>query len=242
MAERQRKVMLGTPTHDGKLDVFYVDALEQTTKLCGKLGIDSRWFAIAYDALIQNARNDIVAQAVYGDYDDLIFIDSDEGWRPEWVPQLLSYPVDCVGAAVPKKTDREELYNVRAQGGPTSFSRHPTAPILTATDMALGCGFLRLSRKALLALWDDAVPYKVGRANDKPSRWVFDIRVVGGELVGEDILLGDLLRSKGIQTWLDPNMTCSHIGPKIYTGDFAAYLQRRLTDVQGRIREQQQPS
>jgi len=192
-----------------------------SARLCWQQNIDLREVYLAYDAIIQNARNDLVAIALESGFDDLIFIDGDQDWKPEWIPKLLSYPVDCVGGAVIKKTDQAELYNVRSRGGVESLRRDPGTGLLTSPDMALGTGFLRLSHRALQLLWDNSEKYTKGK---KHGAWIFDIRPVNGELVGEDTMMGDKLRSLGIETWLDPSMTCGHIGVKRYTGDFAAWL------------------
>lgn len=222
-----RRVLLGTPALDGYLNCYYVHSAEETLRLCLQRGIDLRTLRIAYDSILPNARNDILAAAVQHEFDDLIFADADQDWLPEWIPTLLNYPVDCIGAAVRKKTDKAELYNVRARGGASSLVRHPSHPILSAPDMALGCGLLRLSRRALLALWETAEEYRVW-GNDKPlSRWVFDHRPVNGELIGEDTMVSDKLRALGIQTWVDPAMTSGHTGDKRYTGDFQEWLAKQ---------------
>ncbi len=90
--------------------------------------------------------------------------------------------------------------------------------------MALGCGFIRFSRRALQMLWDSSEAYCVW--GKEQSRWIFDIRRVNGQLVGEDTMVSDKLRALGIPTFLDPTMTCGHIGAKKWTGDFSAYLER----------------
>lgn len=218
-----RRVLIGTPAHTGALDVFYVHSYGETLRLCLQRGIDLRSVFLAYDAIVQNARNDIVKLALEHGFDDLIFIDGDQDWQPEWVIRLLDYPVDCVGGAVRKKTDQEELYNVRARGGPRSIVTDQGTGLMTAPDMALGTGFLRLSRKALQVLWENSEKY-IGFKNKPQSAWIFDIRPVNGELVGEDTAVSDKLRSHGIQTWLAPNMCCGHIGAKRYVGDFDAWL------------------
>lgn len=220
---RQRRLLIGTPMHDGRCDAYYTHALIATARLCMQAGIDMRELFITGDSIIQNARNDLVKAALEKDFDDLIFIDSDQTWQPEWVLKLLAYPVDCVGAAVRKKTDAQELYNVKTSGGPHSFITHLTG-LLTSSDMALGCGFIKFSRRALQLLWDTSEPYHVWGAEE--SRWIFDIRPVHGELVGEDTMVSDKLRALGIQTYLDPSMTCGHIGAKKWEGDFAVWLDR----------------
>lgn len=226
-----RRVLVGTPSHTGVVDVHFAHSIGESIRLCERSDVDLRTLYISLDSLIQNARNDIVAAAIEHDFDDLFFIDADQEWDPQWILTLLGYPVDCVGSAVRKKTDREELYNVRARGGPHSFVQHITAPIISSPDMALGCGFLRLSRRALQALWNSSSPYTAYQSPKKPARWIFDIRPLPSsdpnrihELNGEDTIVSDKLRALGFDTWLDPNMTCGHIGTKKYTGDFLAWL------------------
>ena len=223
----KRKVLIGTPAHDGRVDVWYVHSLMATARLCMAKGIDMREIYVTLDSLVQNARNDLVRFAIHGGFDDLIFIDSDQDWNAEWVPKLLSYPVDCVGAAVIKKSDSQELYNVRTSGGAGSFVQDANG-LWTSPDMALGCGFIRFSRRALQALWDSSEEYVV--AGKEKSRWIFDIRPVNGRLVGEDVMVSDKLRSLGIQTYLDPAMTCGHVGPKKWTGDFASYINKMRSE------------
>jgi hypothetical protein len=220
-----RRVLIGTPTHDWKVDVYYANSLTGTLRLCMQNDIDLREIYLAGDAIVQNARNDLVKIALENGFDDLIFIDADQSWEPEYVIRLLSHPVDCVGAAVRKKTDQEELYNVRARGGIHTLTTDTATGLMTAPDMALGTGFLRLSRHAMQVLWDNSEKY-IGFKGKSPSSWIFDIRPINGELVGEDTMVSDKLRQHGIDTYLDPTMTCGHFGTKNYTGNFKAWLDR----------------
>ena len=150
-----RHVLIGTPTHDFRVDARYASSLTATHRLCMEKGIVLREIFLAGDAIIQNARNDLVQIALDKQYDDLVFIDSDQDWEAESFVRLLSYPVDCVGAAIRKKADDQELYNVKTGHGPWGFFTGPHG-LMTAPDMTLGTGFLRLSRKALQVLWDNS--------------------------------------------------------------------------------------
>ena len=109
-----RKVMIATPAHDGLTDVFYNNSLNETIKLICRCypEIDIFPVYIANDSLVQRARNDLVRMALYEAFHDLIFIDGDQEWAPEWIPKLLSHKVDVVGGAVVKKSDHIS-YNVR---------------------------------------------------------------------------------------------------------------------------------
>lgn len=215
-----RRVLIATPSHSGQVDVWYCNALFWTGLLCLKQEIEILPLSISYDSLIQKVRNEYITTALASGVDDLIFIDSDQHWKPESVPKLLSYPVDCVGGAVKKKNDNPDHYNVMCTAWPI--------PVDIKTGLlvveGLGCGFLRLTRKAMQALWDSSEEY-TNEAGEK-HRWIFDLRPIGGRLVGEDKILGMKLTALGIKVHLDPTMTCAHIGVKKYEGDFAAFLER----------------
>jgi hypothetical protein len=214
-----RKVMIGTPSYDGTVEVRYTFSLVETIRLGVLGGVEIRPVFMAFDSLIQRSRNDLVKLALESQYDDLVFIDADQEWKPEWVMQLLRYPVDCVGGAVRKKSDVES-YNVRAASH--NIPVDPKTGLMEV--LGLGTGFLRLSRKAMLELWSRAEPYTDDTG--KQNRWMFDVRPVNGRLMGEDIFMTETLRNAGIPVYLDPSITCSHIGIKKWDGDFAAWLKR----------------
>lgn len=214
-----RRVLIGTPAYDGTVGVHYAHSLVESVRLASSMGVELRSIYMAYDALIQRARNDLVKLALESGFDDLIFIDSDQEWKPEWVMRIISWPRDCVGGAVRKKSDTES-YNVRADGHDIPVD--PGTGLLRVRG--IGTGFLRLSRRAMLAMWEAGEEY-VDDAG-KVNRWMFDVKPVNGRLVGEDIGLADTLRAAGIETFLDPAITCSHVGVKKWDGNFAAWLAR----------------
>ena len=223
-----RRVLLGVPALDGRVTAYHAHSAEETLRACIEQGIEFRTLRIIDDSILPNARNDILAAAVRGAYDDLLFVDADQDWKPEDAIKILSYPVDCIGAPVRKKTDDGEFYNVRTRSG--VLTRHDQHPILTAPDLAVGTGFLRLSRRAMAALWDGALEYRVLNSTKPPSRWVFDHRPVDGHLVGEDTMMCDKLRALGIAVWIDPSIICGHVGNKRWAGDFAAWLKTHRID------------
>lgn len=214
-----RRVMIGTPAYDGTVGVHFAHSLVETVRLGMMVGIDIRAVYMPNDALIQRSRNDLVKIALESGVDDLIFIDSDQEWAPEWVIRLIQHEVDCVGGAVRKKSDIES-YNVKAASADI-----PVDPETGLMEVeGLGTGFIRLSRKAMLALWNQAEEYRDD--SGKVSRWIFDVRPINGRLVGEDIFMTMMLREAGISVYLDPAITCSHIGTKKWDGNFAAWLAR----------------
>jgi hypothetical protein len=217
-----RKVLIGTPVYDGKLTVYYVNSLVNTLRMVPQgMGVD--FLFIAYDALVQRARNDIFASAVRSEVDDLVFVDADQAWEPAWFYALLQHQVDAVGMLYPKKGD-VELYPINLGKNPPAVNEHG----LMQVD-GLGMGFFRLTRKAMLYAWEHSAPY---RENGIDKRMIFNVGVENGELVSEDILLCRSLRELGV--YLDPRFTLPHIGHKVYTGNFAIWLTHLLQFERGR--------
>lgn len=219
-AKKPRRVIIATPVAaDGSLSIYYVDSLINSFRLAASQNIELYPIYMANDVLIQRARNDLIAIAIEAQVDDLIWIDSDIQWEPEWLFRLLSYPVDVVGGTYPKKSD-DEQYPVQVLG--KSIPVHQKTGLLEVDG--LGTGFLRLSRKALQALWENSRPYT---SNGKSGRWICEVLIGDdGEVVGEDIVLCRKLQALGYKIYLDAEMTCTHVGQKRYAGNFAAFLQR----------------
>ena len=102
-----RRVLIGTPSYDGRIDVWFANSLIQTVKIAEKKGIFVHAIYTSYDSLIQRARNSLVRLALTGGYDDLFFIDSDCEWDPQWFFKLLDRPEPIIGGALVKKSEKE---------------------------------------------------------------------------------------------------------------------------------------
>ena len=211
-----RKVLIATPAYDGRLDVWYTNALVNTIRVAQANNIYVHPVFMSYDALIQRARNDLFALAVEGEYDDMIFIDSDMEWHPMWVMELLERKEDVVGGTARKKTDEAEIYVAKT----SDLTVHENGLIKCEGP---GTGFVKLSREAFTALWEISPEYT---NEGKTRRMICDVQVVDGQLYSEDTMLFKKLNELGFDCWLDPKMTCAHIGTKKFYGDMAGFIQR----------------
>jgi len=211
-----QKVLIATPAYDGRLDVWYTNSLINTVRIAQEQGIFIHPVFMSYDALIQRARNDLIRLAIEENYDGFIWIDSDLEFDPSWVLELLEHEKDIIGVPCPKKTDREELYNVRTR------NLEPDEDGLIEIE-SIGTGFLKISKKALQDLWDNSTPYK---NEGRECRMVCEVLVENGELISEDNVMCRKLRDLGYSIWVAPHMTCAHMGPKKYYGDFGDFVQR----------------
>ena len=85
-----RRVLIGTPSYDGRIDVWFANSLVSTVKMAIEKNIHVHAIYTSYDSLIQRARNSLFKLALDGGYDDLFFIDSDVVWEPEWFLRCLN--------------------------------------------------------------------------------------------------------------------------------------------------------
>lgn len=215
LPNKTRKVLIATPAHDGRLDVWYTTSLVNSVRIAQENGIFLHPVFMSYDALVQRARNDLFRLAVEDNFDDIIWIDSDLEWNPQWIMELLSSDKDVIGGTYRKKTDDKELYTVKIKSLELKNN-------LLKVD-GLGLGFVKMSKKAFMTLWESSEIYQ---NEEREGRMVCDIGIVDGKLVSEDNMVFNKLKQCGFDIWLDVNMTCCHIGSKKFYGNVDKYLQR----------------
>lgn len=215
----ERRVLIGTPSYDGRIDVWFANSLIATVKEAEKKGIFVHAIYTSYDSLVQRARNSLVKLALDGGYTDLFFIDSDTEWEPEWFFRLLERPEPVVGGALIKKTDNEG-YTVKLLDKKLKFSEDKK---LIQAD-GVGTGFMKVSRFALEKLWEVSDEYT---SEGEKHRMVFDIKVENGDLISEDYVLCNKWQKLGYKVWLDPTITCNHIGIKKFKGDLNKFLDKQ---------------
>lgn len=207
-----RIVMIGTPSYDGKISAWHASAIVETCKIGIVNNINILPIYMSYDALVQRARNDIVKLAIDNNVDDLVFIDSDIDWSPLDFFKLLRYDADIVAAPTIKKNDIEqygvkltEQFNVEENG-------------LVSVD-GVATGFMRIRKEALKKIYDISEEYtEVGKR--EPSRMVFEVKVVAGQLYSEDILFCQKWKDLGGKVYIDPLINCGHVGEKRWIGNF----------------------
>ena len=211
-----RNVLIATPSYDGKVDVWYANSLVESIRLGLANEINFQPVYMSYDSLVQRSRNDLLAIAVENKFDDIIWIDADMEWNPQWLIDLLNTDADVVGGTAPRKAI-EESYVVKCK--PENLVKNEEGLIEVE---ALGTGFLRMSAKAAQYLWDNSEPY-VHNGADK--RWAFEVKIQDGDIISEDVLACEKLRAGGFKIFLNPSMTCNHIGTLKFSGNFEQWMQ-----------------
>ena len=222
-----KKILVGTPAHDGRVEVYYVNSLIQTIRYMESKLYEVHPIFMSYDSLVQRARNDLIKIAVEQDYDYLFFIDSDMIWEPQWVDELINTPVDVISGTARKKTDNELSFAIKIKKDFENAKRLPTNPDVmevTGTGMA----FTKITKKAFTDIWNISPKYKNG---EREGRMVFDIGIDNdGELYSEDTSFCNKWKSLGGTTWVNISMTCGHIGSKVFTGNFKQFFEQYVKD------------
>ena len=224
MSETPRKVFLATPSQDGRVDVRYANALAHTFFALIMNKFEPLIRFRAYDAMLPRLRNDLLKEALEGKFDEVILIDSDEEWDPKWIVELLQYPVDFVGAPVCKKSDEILDFNVKALDPQIDMQTG-----LVEVD-SVGCGLLRLSRKAIQHIWDNSEPYQ---ENGTWNRMMFNITIdpETKELISEDNELCRKWKSSGNSVYVAPHMDVVHVGSKAWRRPFREVLRAKMEAV-----------
>lgn len=214
--QSMRNVMVAAPSYDGKVGVWHVASLSETIKIGLYNNINILPIYVSFDALVQRARNDIFKIAYESNVDDLVFIDTDVDWNPQDFFRLLSHDVDIVAAPVVKKND-QTTFSVKLL---RDFKVEDNG--LAEVD-GIATGFMRIRRDAIQKIWDAAEEYKeVGKA--EPSRMVFDVKLVDGDLWSEDIVFCDNWIRLGGKVYVDPLINCGHSGEKRWIGNFYEWI------------------
>ena len=208
-----KKIMIATPSHSGNFCAGYLLAMCEVFRMSRDFDVELNLQLWLNQSLVQKARNNLFAKAYLEGYDEIIFIDDDQGFSAEYFYKLLEHEVDVVGFPVSMKTE-EERYNIR----PENNDEHIFDPALNLLEVRnIGTGFLRMTRKAMDALWNNSPAYQ---DSEGEKRMICDLQIVNGGLIGEDIQICEKLREEGIKIYVDMSHTCKHYGTKEYSGNF----------------------
>lgn len=171
---------------------------------------------------VDDMRNSIVRAFMESKADDLVFIDEDVGFGAEDLARLILHKRDVVGGVYPKKQE-DECYPVI----PIPGDIWSDAEGLVEVE-GLPTGFLKLSRKAVTQLWDNAKPF---RGNDgRDYREVFYREIYEGSKWSHDYTLCRNWRRMGGRIYIDPLMHFTHTGKRVWEGRVGDYWRKVNSD------------
>lgn len=205
-----QRVLIATPCLDGRVDAWFVNSLYESTKLGIQNNIMFQPVFLAYESILPMARNELINLAYTDNYDAMVFIDSDEEWKAQFLVELIQSPKDVIALPVVNKGDKKLEYNIfgydsnKDEDGYLRINR-------------CGTGFLKLSRAVVRDLWESN---PVCEFRGTKLKMVCEYDNINNSFFGEDIILCEKIKELGYQIWLNPNHTVSHIGTKKFRGNF----------------------
>ena len=213
----RRHLFIATPSHSGEVCCEYTKSLIETLPFLVQNGVAFTHAFMMNNAIIQDARNRLVAWFMASPATDMLFIDADISWEPAAALRLALSPHDVIGGAYRQKREDVEMFN--AAGLKPSLTR------LIECDF-LGTGFLKISRRAIEKLTAAHLDTRYEDADGHPCYGLFDVQIGDGRILGEDVLFCRRWTAAGGKVFLDPDMTLYHIGTKAYRGNFAELIAR----------------
>lgn len=212
-----RRVLIGTPALNGKVHAWYTDSLINSTKLCIQNGINLLPVMLINESILPMARNELLSIAYKENVESIVFIDSDQIWDPNCLLDLINSSYDVIGVPVVSKTDEPGNFNVKIQNF-DHLQQDDNGNVLVDS---IGTGFLKLSRKALEALWNTNPTVEF---RGKELKLICEYATNYQSFIGEDIYLCSKLKELDFDVWVNTNFTCGHIGDKVWLGDFKDFL------------------
>jgi hypothetical protein len=225
-----RRVLIGTPALDGKVQAWYTDSLCNSIKVCAANGIDLQPVILIDESILPMARNELLNIAYTQEVESIVFIDSDQVWNPFALLEIINSSYDVIGLPVVSKTDEPGKFNVILQST-ENIQQDEQGNIKVD---GVGTGFLKLSRKALESLWNSNQTVEF---RGKELKLICEYATNYNAFVGEDVYLCTKLKELEYDIWVNPNQTCAHIGSKVWTGNFAHFLEFLTTQQPDQIKE-----
>ena len=212
-----RKVFIGIPTYDGKLNIKLAYTLAALMPVALKHGISVRLGHVSGCSIITMARNMLVDQFLKSDCTELLFIDADVIAEVDDIMRIVaqSGDKDVTAGMYPRRAKDKKFFldfyldennDLEFDGAMMRADR-------------VGTGFMLIRRHVIETLAAKAQKY-VGQDGVGQIANVFEFSMADGQFIGEDYTFCDKARAEGYTIWVDVEISLPHIGAFEFTNDF----------------------
>ena len=214
-----RKLFIGIPCHDGRLNVKTAYAIAQLMPEAMRLGVSVTLSDISNCSIITMARNSLVAEFLKTDCTELLFIDSDVVVTPNDILRLMaqSSGKDITAGTYPRRAHDKKFFtdlywdkneNLEFDGSLMRVKR-------------IGTGFMLIQRHVIEQM---AEAHPEWSYKNKPTGErmyaLFDFDIKDDQYIGEDYLFCDRATDMGFTVHIDVDISLPHIGSESFTRDF----------------------
>lgn len=244
---KNKKIYVATPMYDGKCTCIYNFSMIKLFVLFEKLGIVSNFDFIYNESLISRARNTLVNNFMNSEYEYLMFIDSDIGFDPENVIDLIYWAekenIKIIGGVYPGKKIKNNLLKKIINKVPVerAISSSYPYPVKIKNNLEiknevikkkpieveeLTSGFLLISKEVFLKI-KEFYPEKKYLQNQTLNTMFsyFDHKIDrNGFYLSEDYYFCELAISIGIKPYILPWINLDHSGFHVINGSYSNYV------------------
>ena len=226
LAGRIGKVLICSAVYDARVHLAYHTSMVTTIAMFERLGVKwDQWHEDGFH--VELVVNGMLSRFLRSDFDQVLFIDTDEGWRAHDVARILSHPQEVVAGAYRMKNAWHsytcEL--TREDGVPKGKMLSDGTALIEAERV--GGGFLKTRKSALLKVAEQCDYYfwtdRQTGITEKHYAFFWN-EIVNHEFVGMDYGYSRKLKAAGVQLWVDPMLQIAHFGNKRYDGDLDKFL------------------
>jgi hypothetical protein len=214
-----RKLFIGIPCHDGRLNVKTAFALAQLMPEAMRCGVSVTLSDISNCSIITMARNSLVAEFLKTDCTELLFIDSDVVVTPGDILRLMaqSGDKDITAGTYPRRARDKKFFtdlywtdddNLEFDGSMMRVKR-------------IGTGFMLIQRHVIEEM---AAAHPEWSYQNKPTGErmyaLFDFDIKNDNYIGEDYLFCDRATEMGFTVHVDVDISLPHLGSETFTNNF----------------------
>ena len=213
-----RKLFIGIPAYDGKLNIKTAFALAQLMPKAMSLGVSVTLSDLSNCSIITMARNALVHEFLKTDCTELLFIDADVIVTPDDIMRLMAQSgnKDITAGAYPRRAKDAKFFadiyfddngNLEFEGSLMRLKRAPT-------------GFMLIQRHVIEQMVAAHPEWMYEKCPGEQMAAVFDFAIRDGKYVGEDYLFCDRATQMGFTVYIDVDISLPHVGQDTFERNF----------------------
>ncbi len=235
---------IAIPCYAGQVFETVMVSMLKFVLFCQKIGMNFSLDTMVNESLISRGRCHLVSKMMENSVaTHLMWIDSDIGFEPEHIIQLLLHDKDVVGGLYPKKTlPIDYVVNVLPDAVNKENGQIKTVGSLIPVSR-MGTGFMLVKRRVFEKMFE-AYPQTKFKGNigldPKFDKWLYalyDSTIASdtNEYLSEDWTFCSLWRQIGGEIWADSSIRLSHSGFFKYPGNPDELNKMMGTNLQAKI-------
>lgn len=222
------RLMIGTPSIDGKYEGDYFRSWFETVKLMTAHGVEVRWAEEKYTADIALGRSKILAAFIKSPCTHLLMIDADMDWKNDAIIRLFCAKKDFVSIAGPKKRYplTFAVNYTDDDGNPKNLAFDNVSGTMEVTEV--GSAFCLITKACAERMRDGYPELEYIGATGEPEWLLFCPMVMNRRPFSEDFAFCLRWRKLGGKVYVVPDVPLGHTGIHRFHGSMQQAITEQL--------------